>query len=313
MGEDSTNTLCSEIAQLSLTEQPEELDDNVPYTVIPPCLDELIEAVKENNVEKALSLIDKTRDLEVTDVEHGGWTPIMWAAHLGQCEVVRKLLKFGSDLTVRAPSMACKAGSGKPMHWTPLLLASRLGYADIAGYMLDFGADVNAATEKGWTPLIFASYFNHYKTVQVLLAHGANIDLEDKLEYTALHLAAQQGSTESIDLLLSEDSKKDVPNINVTAGEEGFTPLMLAAMNKHRDSLAVILRHNALVNYAKHDGVTALHISSNKDDILCVKELCKGGLIDLNIEDSAGLTPLQLSIREGCTNVTEYLQEMGVV
>lgn len=77
---------------------------------------QLIETVKEGNVEKAGELLDKGADVHQRDEQ--GWTPLNWAAGQGDADMVRLLLDRDADVTLtgrdnRTPLMIAKAAERK--------------------------------------------------------------------------------------------------------------------------------------------------------------------------------------------------------
>jgi ankyrin repeat protein len=156
-----------------------------------------------------------------------GFTPIHFAARVGDLESVKLLLAAGVDANILT------AANG----FTPLLIATMRAQVEVALYLLDHGADPNNQAG-GLTPLHWASttwegYASNpvygfedpmsgipdrqakLKLVKALLAHGANVNARmtarqpsfatgyvDGVGATALLLAASVDDVEMMHLLL---------------------------------------------------------------------------------------------------------------
>ena len=94
----------------------------------------------------------------------GGFTPLLFAARLGDVESARLLLDAGADIDDPAPTGA-----------SPLVLAAHSGQSAAAGFLLERGADPNAAGA-GYTALHAAILRGDRRLVERLLEHGADPD-----------------------------------------------------------------------------------------------------------------------------------------
>jgi ankyrin repeat protein len=140
---------------------------------------------------------------------------------------------------------------------------------------------VNAENNEGLTLLGFAAHYGNKDVVQVLLEHGADVNAvsHSKVTYipsnTALHAAiAGQRNMEVIYLLLANHAQTHLFDSN------GHTSLHTAAF--HDDNIELIrllLEHGANVN-AKIEG---------------------------------GDTAMSVAIKQGNTNVVEFLRQCGAL
>ena len=119
-----------------------------------------------------------------------GETPLHWAAHNGQLEIVRRLLDAGASL--EADEIGCYGG--KPLHW-----AAEHAPA-IVRLLLDRGAQVNSRNVmngdlQGVTPLIMCALQRDdcAECAQLLLAAGADASARDARGKTALDHALERG------------------------------------------------------------------------------------------------------------------------
>ena len=196
--------------------------------------------------------------LETKTIDGGHFvTPLIIAAHNGQLNSVKILLRYGADIEDRG---TIKIGDGDdeddeviegctPL-WaaacsghldvvkllveqnadvdgrtstdsTPLRAAAQEGHLDVVRCLVESGADVNARTVTENTPLIVACYHGHLNVVIYLIDKGAFMDLQNKDGSTALHVAAQRGHLEIVRQLLALRASQ-LPN------NQGLTPLLYA-------------------------------------------------------------------------------------
>src|SRR5262249_916657 len=148
------------------------------------------------------------------------------------------------------------------------------GNPDVVRLLLDRGADPNATeTTNGETALMWAVAENHAEAAKLLIAHGASINVRSRtLEYAqdrfglegvvtilppgSLHPlmdAARQGSLEATGALADAGA-----SLNLT-DPEGTTALVLAIINGHYDTAALLVEKRADPNIADIAGMAALY------------------------------------------------------
>ncbi len=194
-----------------------------------------------------------TSEPRVKSLEHGGFTPLLYAAREGCADCVAALLDGGADID-------------KPDLWgqTPLLLATLNLHYDTAALLIERGADIKRWDWWGRTALYNAIDL-HLPTgssrgdlpstdrhtaldiARLLLQRGAYVDMRLKHEppfrggdrgytdgspdsrvlnagATVLHKAAKAGDIEAVQLLLQYGARVDVANLMYEV-----TPLLAAA------------------------------------------------------------------------------------
>jgi uncharacterized protein len=259
------------------------------------------------------------------NMNHGGFTPLLYAAREGCIECAKYLIKAKADINLSDPEGA-----------TPLVLSLMNMRFDFAAYLISAGADVNKWDFYGDTPLYVAIDMNTlprggrpdlpstdnttgYQVAVMLLEHGANPNAQLKLRpryrngvfdrggdqvlstgATPLLLAAKIGDADSIKLLLKYHALVDLPNA------QGVTPLMTAAGMGHSfnptrgrfktdeegaEDVKLLQEAGAKVNGADEQGLTALHSAAEHGWNDTVKVLVADGA-DLQPKDSKGLTPM---------------------
>ena len=70
-----------------------------------------------------------------------------------------------------------------------------------------------------------------------------------------------------------------------------YTPLQRACIGDQPEAVALLLRHGANVNAARHDKQTALHFAAKNGSAKCVRLLLDAGA-DLAATNASGDTPL---------------------
>jgi uncharacterized protein len=259
------------------------------------------------------------------DMNHGGFTPLLFAAREGCIDCARHLIKGGADPDLPDPDGA-----------TPLLLALLNMRFDLAAYLIEAGADVNKWDFYGQSPLYVAIDMNTLprggrpdlpsvdtrnglQIAELLLAKGANPNMQLKLRppyrnavfdrggdevlstgATPLLLAAKVGDAAAVALLVKYKPLIGLPN------SAGVTPLMAAAgmgqsSNPTRGRFKTdvqgaqvvrLLREaGGDVNEPARNGRTPLHSAAALGWNETVKELVAQGAA-LEPLDSRGLTPI---------------------
>lgn len=131
---------------------------------------------------------------------------------------------------------------------TPLItIAAKNASLNVLRYLIKAGAGINAHTPAGETALMLASFFSergsqHEQAARILVNAGASLENEPH-HYTPLSYAAYQGNERILRFLLERGARADAD------ASEGFTyvntPLMMAAMQGHRDVALQLLRAGA--------------------------------------------------------------------
>ena len=256
---------------------------------------------------------------------HGGFTPMLYAAREGCVDCIKYLLQGRADINLPDPDGT-----------TPLNLALLNMRFDTAAYLVSQKADVNRWDFWGRTPLYNAIDLNTVprggrpdlpsldtltgvQVAELLLKAGANVNAQLKLRppyrngvfdrggdqviatgATPLLVAAKVGDADSVTLLLKFHPLIDLPN------SEGVTPLMAAAGMGHSfnptrgryktdddglECVKLIKEAGGTINAHATDGQTALHAAAEHGWNDTVKLLVSDGA-ELQPKDRLGLTPI---------------------
>jgi ankyrin repeat protein len=185
-------------------------------------------------------------------------------------EAVKKLLAEGVDIN----ELSEVGGAGTV---TSLFIACSY-YDDMAKLLISKGADVNIKTGKGQTPLMGACASGKEEIARLLLSKGADVNVKSNdgtgtFTYCIMSIFSDFASTSLAELLLSKGANVD--EASDTGPVAGYTPLMMAAVNKKHDLVKFLIKHGANVNAKAKDGSTPLSMATKDNDPAMVK-LLKG-------------------------------------
>jgi len=204
----------------------------------------LMWAAAESHPAVVSALIAAHADLKAHSKQ--GFTPIHFAARVGDLESVKLLLAAGVDMNLLTQGDVDENSRTAAAGYTPLLIAMLRAQADVAQYLLDHGADPNIDAA-GFTPLHWASTtwegfasnpvygFEDAMSgipdreaklglVKSLLAHGAKVNARmtkrqpsfatgyaDTVGATPLLLAASVDDVEIMRILLAAGADPKIP------------------------------------------------------------------------------------------------------
>lgn len=146
------------------------------------------------------------------------------------------------NVNQRLPAPGYSAGA-------PLIaLVARAGSIETLRYLIGAGADINASTPVNETPLMLAAYFRgddanasvdrHDAAVRLLVESGASLENVPN-NYTPLAYAAYNNRQRTLRYLIERGARLDADAHDGAVYVN--TPLMMAAMQGHRDVVRVLL------------------------------------------------------------------------
>ena len=278
----------------------------------------LMWAAAERHPDMVKALIESHADLQAHTKQ--GFTPLHFAARVGDLESVKLLLAAGVDVNLQTQSSEPEGPrSGGGSGYTPLLVAAMRAQVETALYLLDHGADPNISAS-GMTPLHWASTSwegfasnpvygfqdpmsgipdrqSKLRLVKALLAHGANVNAR----MTKRQPSFATGYTDSV----------------------GATPFLLAASVDDVDMMRILLAAGADPKIATATNATAImaatglnhgigeSLLTEKDASEAVKLLLDLGL-DAKGETTFGENALFGPAYRGWNTLLAQLIDLGV-
>lgn len=102
------------------------------------------------------------------------------------------------------------------------------------------------------TLLAISCKFGHCSVTKLLLDSGANPDVQDEEDETPLHLASRGGFTECCLMLINEKNA----NKEIREKYYGWTPLFLAVIEGHEETVAALIKSGVNFNIVDNSGWT---------------------------------------------------------
>ena len=267
----------------------------------------------------------------VTEIPQGGFTPLLFAARVGDLASARLLVAAGADVNDQPPYGTSAA-----------VVAAHSGHRAVAEFLLEQGADPNAA-DAGYTALHAAILHKDAALVRALLDHGADPEARvqaptpvrrDAVDFY-LHpsyvgaapfwLAARFNAPDIMRLLLDYGADPlvvhyptywpgslSVRDERVQVREGATTALMAAAGLGGRDPLVSVDRLDRIAESAPVRSTRREPDRAARElTILEAVAIAAEQGIDVNVANAAGNTALHGAARGGYDRVVEYLVAQG--
>ncbi len=138
-----------------------------------------MEAVSQGNINEIDLLLDENGTLlvDINTRNESGETALMIASDNGNLEVVRWVLSYEEDLSL------------KDVHGNNALIrAAKKGYFDVVEELLNKKANINSTNNDNRTALMNASENGYIRVVKLLIKKGSHITLKDKYDQTTLDI-----------------------------------------------------------------------------------------------------------------------------
>lgn len=174
---------------------------------------------------------------------------------------------------------------------TALAEAALQGHLEAATALLGRGADIEAVDYEGRRPLMFAAN-NSIAIVRLLLEAGADPRAVDIHKMNALHFAAEKNTmADIIPTLVAAGIHPDTPDA------DGDTPLHFAARENAGRAARALLDAGANPNSVNEEGLTPLLVAIDEDNLNSVAALVRAEAIDMRVKYPNGLSTLAMAIR----------------
>lgn len=251
--------------------------------------DDLMEGIKNNDIDKIRTLLRDGVNLDWYNIKYG-MSPLMYAAQIGNIEIVNELLDFGAKDFEFAFYISCAQGywniaekimnAGTVNYNTALSYAAFGGQLNIAEKLIDLGAkDINSA-------LVSACEGNNLEVVKYLIELGANVNTMAYIESYRDYKGAERKSP------LIASTNIDIIRELVNAGASNLNESIIYNADSNFDSRIFneYINLGADINsYRMSDGKTLLMclIEKKQTDFELIKKLIELGA-DVNAHDRNG-------------------------
>ena len=145
----------------------------------------------------------------------------------------------------------------------------------------------------------------------ILYATSKTCDFTEQLivhrDPRLLHIACSKGHTTVVQSLIELEFPVDVADI------KNVTPLMIASEKGYLKIVKLLLNICSIdtINAQRFDGETALHLSCDKHHAHVVRHLLSHQMLDKNICNKNGMTPLMITVGSGQRKLTRRLLLAG--
>lgn len=211
-------------------------------------------------------------DPKMQDME--GRTALMYA---GSAKVAKLLIDSGSNIYATDKDDCDVLQTFLDARWFVAGAAERF---EIIRLLVSFGVDIERCDKYGWNSLHSVAFRYDSQAVEFLLNLGANPHAVDKYGRTALHKACWMGDAQSyaqinedvvrtIKLLVSfgldvnaRDTKDNTPMHEAASGDWGSL-----------SAISTLLKHGANPDPVGQDGITPLMLAASRSEVECVRAL----------------------------------------
>ncbi|XP_046542731.1 putative ankyrin repeat protein RF_0381 [Haliotis rubra] len=226
----------------------------------------------------------------------------MVAAVNGQRKVFDLLVQKGCDLSVRddnGNNILHAASFGGDIQIVEDLLSR--------DYLLSRNIiHIDSRNNTGWTPVMLAAVNGRKEVFDLLVKNECDLKVFTKDNNNMLHAASYGGSVQIVESILS----RKVADME-SRGENGATPVMLAAKSGQRKVFDLLVRNDCNLSEKDDSDRNILHYACVSDNVQIVEYIISQGLDDLNSKDENGQTPMMVAEKEGSEKVISLLEIRG--
>lgn len=225
--------------------------------------DNLLTAIRENNLATVKMLIENGADINAADSNHASM--LMWAVYKADLPLVKYLVSRGADHRKKG---TIYINDQKTSYYGNLTgIAAGEGNLQVLKFLLeelhipfdDKEYDNAAQTETGWTALQWAASSGHLEIVKFLVQNGAEKNTTHTSDKgTPLSYALQNKHSEVAQFLISSGT-----DVNRKYAD-GATALMYAVLANDFESCVLLWKHKANLNEKADNGVTAAELAIRK-------------------------------------------------
>jgi hypothetical protein len=188
--------MTGEYPGVKISQKPLSREDKMRMLPARPGALDLGEPIRTGDREMVLELLKRGANPNDDSDIFLGQTPLMYAVHQGQSEIVFDLIQAGADVNAHG-------SKGK----TALMQAALSDQTSILKILLDAGANPNVRDESGFTALTSAVSMGNLEAVQALIGHGANPNSVDAYGISVLQVAQASDRHDIVDALIKGGAK----------------------------------------------------------------------------------------------------------
>ncbi|XP_056150379.1 ankyrin repeat and SOCS box protein 2-like isoform X2 [Lampris incognitus] len=243
-----------------------------------------------NGDTEALKTLVRRKSCSLTEPNADGWITVHEAAHYGQLQCLRILIRTHPNTLNTCTFMG----------QTALWLAAAQEHVSCVEFLLERGADPNIPNKDKETPLFKACEKPNEQIVELLLKFGGSANTSCSQGVTALHEAARNGRVKICKMLVECGASIGATNVY------GIQPFFTAAQNGNVDISKFLIKKGADINGQAGDGATPLFEASKNGHVTLV-ELLLSHKADANRPTNSGLLPLHVAVQRNHTRIVTIL------
>ncbi|XP_070400668.1 ankyrin repeat and SOCS box protein 2-like isoform X2 [Nothobranchius furzeri] len=248
-----------------------------------------IESIIMNGDAEALMDLVRKQAGCLNESNSEGWIALHEAAHYGQLQCVRILIRADPSSVNRCTLR----------NETALMLAAR-GNVSCVEFLLKHGASVNVVNKAKETPLFIACEHGNADIVELLLRYGAQVNLTCNQGTSALHEACRYGNPRLCEMLL--DAGADLKTKNIY----NIQPIFTAAQHGNLEVLQLLVQRGADINAQAGDGASLLYEACKNGHVAAVQFLLDLKA-DANRVTGSGLLPLHVAVKNNHKRIVSLL------
>jgi len=238
-------------------------------------------AISSGSIETVKKIIQVDSKL-IFQEDKEGWNALHWAAFHGESEIINLLLPFIDDID-----------SKDYQQRTSLQLAAIEGHQSIVRTLIEWNASTSVKDQSGRTVMELAILYRQKDVLESLLLLGTSAS-------AGLRYASSIGEVGFLPLFKHHGANLD------EADEDGNTPLLLAVLGEHQETVFRLLDFSADPNLANAQGLTPLILAIRSRQPALTSVLLKYPL-DLERQDPFGNTSLLTAALNGNEEIVDQL------
>jgi uncharacterized protein len=242
--------------------------------------------------------------------EVGGQSAMMLAARKGSVEIVTSLISAGADLTI-------SDHKGR----TALHVAAETGNVAVVEFLvrslISGRAGLNQVDNAGSTALHYAASMGRVAVVEILvkslISIRADLTVFNDTGNTALHIAVEEGHVAVVEVLVSNGMDVDLLRAKPATKDDvgDLSAVMIASVKGHVGTLEILLPRSRNINLCDSKKRTALLLAIVHKQVEAVRLLLSQKMINIELEDDYGGTPLIAAATFGISSIIPDLVARG--